>query len=232
MAEFAPEDLNSPNVQARSHADRLSALSTRGRTAYLVGKHTLNLVISVITLALLSPLLLIIGLAIVLLDSRPVLYRREVIALCGRPFFILEFRTMRSGAEKMLLGDPDLYGLYRLQTYILRAGARVTRFGRFLREYSLDDLPHLWNVIRGETSLVGPRCVPEFELLEYGDFAPLRQTIPPGRTGLWQGSGHTDRRYADWIRLDREYILRSSFCIDVGIILRTLPAVARGIGAY
>jgi lipopolysaccharide/colanic/teichoic acid biosynthesis glycosyltransferase len=229
MAEFAPEDLSSPNMQARSHADRLSALSTRGRTACLVGRHTLNLVISAITLALLSPLLLIIGLAIVLLDGRPVLNRREVIGLCGGPFFILKFRTLRSGAEKMLLEDPDLHGLYRLQNYILRAGARVTWFGRFLREYSLHELPHPWNIIRGEMSLVGPRCAPE---VEFGDFAPLRQTMPPGRARRWQGSGHADRTYADWIRLDREYILRSSFWMDVGVILRTLPAVARGIGAY
>jgi lipopolysaccharide/colanic/teichoic acid biosynthesis glycosyltransferase len=232
MAEIAPDDLDTPNTQALSQASGISALPRRGRAGYLIGKRALDLVISVILLLALSPLLLAIGLTIVLFDGRPVLYRRKVIGLHGRPFTMLKFRTMRPGAEQRLLEDPDLFGLYLLQNYKLRVDTRVTRLGRFLRKYSLDELPQLWNIVRGEMSLVGPRCVPDFELLEFGDFAALRQSMPPGLTGLWQVSGRADRTYVDRIRLDREYILRCSFWMDVGIILRTLPAVARGVGAY
>jgi exopolysaccharide production protein ExoY len=232
MAEIAPDELDAPKTQALDQANRLAALQIRGRTGYLIGKRAVDLVISVTMLLAFFPLLLIIGLAIVVLDGRPVLYRREVIGLYGRPFTMLKFRTMRAGAEQMLLEDPELYNLYLLQNYKLRADTRVTWLGRILRKYSLDELPQLWNILRGEMSLVGPRCVPDFELLEFGDFAALRQSMPPGLTGLWQVSGRADRTYVDRIRLDREYIHRCSFWMDVGIILRTLPAVARGVGAY
>ncbi len=232
MAEVAPDDLDAPNTQARGQATRLPAFPTRGRAGYLVGKRALDLLISFIMLLALSPLLLIIGLAITLLDGRPILYRRKVIGLNGRPFTMLKFRTMRAGAEQTLLEDPALFSLYLLQNYKLRADTRVTRLGRILRKYSLDELPQLWNVLRGEMSLVGPRCVPDFELVEFGDFVALRQSMLPGLTGLWQVSGRADRTYADRIRLDREYILCCSLWMDVGILLRTLPAVARGVGAY
>jgi lipopolysaccharide/colanic/teichoic acid biosynthesis glycosyltransferase len=232
MAEIAPDDIHPAGAHTHERERTVSARAPLRRAAYLVTKRALDLVVSSSALALLSPLLLIIALAILLLDGRPVLYRREVVGLADRRFSMLKFRTMRPRAEEMLQEDSELYHVYRLQNYKLRADHRVTRLGRFLRKYSLDELPQLWNIIRGEMSLVGPRCVPAFELLEFGDFAPLRQTMLPGLTGLWQVSGRADRAYADRIRLDREYILRSSLWIDVGIILRTLPAMARGVGAY
>jgi lipopolysaccharide/colanic/teichoic acid biosynthesis glycosyltransferase len=188
--------------------------------------------VSAIGLALLSPLFVGIALAIIILDGRPLFYHRRVVGLGGEPFTMVKFRTMRERAEEMLLEDSGLYNLYRLQNYKLRVDHRVTWLGRHLRKYSLDELPQLWNILRGEMSLVGPRCVPDYELVEFGDFAPLRQTVLPGLTGLWQVSGRADRSYADRIRLDREYVLRSSFWLDVSVILRTVPAVARGVGAY
>jgi exopolysaccharide production protein ExoY len=230
MAEVAPDEVLPPN-QPRQDQTWLARAPT-GRMAYRVSKRALDLAVSAIGLALLSPVFLGIALATLIVDGRPLFYHRRVVGLGGNRFTMVKFRTMREGAEEALLEDSGLYNLYRLQNYKLRVDHRVTWLGRYLRKYSLDELPQLWNILRGEMSLVGPRCVPDFELLEFGDFAPLRQTVLPGLTGLWQVSGRADRTYADRIRLDRDYVLRRSFWLDVSIILRTVPAVARGVGAY
>jgi lipopolysaccharide/colanic/teichoic acid biosynthesis glycosyltransferase len=232
MTEIAPDESPPRGALRRESEQSAPVQRPLRRAAYLVVKRACDLIGSAIALALLSPLFLLLALTILLIEGRPVLYRREVVGLDGRRFRMLKFRTMRVRAEEMLQEDSDLYAAYREQNYKLRVDHRVTWLGRFLRKYSLDELPQFWNVLRGQMSLVGPRCVPEVELVEFGEFAALRQTMPPGLTGLWQVSGRADRSYTDRIRLDREYIFRSSFWLDLSILLRTLPAVARGVGAY
>jgi exopolysaccharide production protein ExoY len=219
-------------ADAAHHSAGVRMWKASDRRAYLIAKRCIDLVICSVGLLAIAPLFVVIALLIFLLDGRPVFFRREVIGLNGKLFYMLKFRTMSVQAEEMLQADPNMYEAYRRQNYKLRADPRVTRFGQFLRKYSLDELPQLWNILRGEMTLVGPRSVPLSEIGEFGAFAPLRQCVQPGLTGLWQVSGRADTSYADRIRLDREYVLHCSLSRDLLILLRTLPCVIRGVGAY
>jgi exopolysaccharide production protein ExoY len=154
MAEVAPDEVSPPN--RRSQDQTWLAPAPTGRRAYRASKRALDLTVSAIGLALLSPLFVGIALAIIILDGRPLFYHRRVVGLGGEPFTMVKFRTMRERAEEMLLEDSGLYNLYRLQNYKLRVDHRVTWLGRHLRKYSLDELPQLWNILRGEMSLTAP----------------------------------------------------------------------------
>ncbi len=143
-----------------------------------------------------------------------------------------KFRTMCERAEELLQQDAALMAEYQRQHFKLRSDPRVTRLGQTLRKYSLDELPQLFNILLGQMSLVGPRAVPLIEIEQFGEVAALRAWVRPGLSGLWQVSGRSDTTYAERIRLDRDYVERCSLGLDLRILLRTLPAVARGVGAY
>jgi lipopolysaccharide/colanic/teichoic acid biosynthesis glycosyltransferase len=166
----------------------------------------------------------------------PILFRQERLGQGMRPFSVLKFRTMRVGSSDALhreyiaqlaRGEADDEGLKKLT-----ADPRVTRVGRVLRALSLDELPQLLNVIRGDMSLVGPRPALEYELEHYepGHFA--RFEVRPGLTGLWQVSGRSDLSWEESIRLDLRYVENWSLTMDLVILARTLTAVARVSGAY
>jgi lipopolysaccharide/colanic/teichoic acid biosynthesis glycosyltransferase len=180
----------------------------------------------------LLPVIIGIVLLILLDTAWPVIYKREVIGQHGRLFHMIKFRTMKVGAEQELVSNPDLYKTYQRQNYKLRSDPRVTRIGRILRKYSLDELPQLWNVLRGQMSLVGPRSIPLSELGEFGEFARLRHCIRPGITGLWQVSGRADTSYAQRVQLDYHYVQTCSLRLDLLILFQTPLAVLRGVGAY
>lgn len=206
------------------------AEAARRRRAYHFAKRMLDVVVASLLLVVLSPVFLILTF-LVKLDGGPAIYPRAAIGRGARPFHMLKFRTMRPDAEMLLLADPQLYTEYR-QNFKIEDDPRVTPVGRWLRRVSLDELPQLWNVVRGEMSLVGPRAVAADEVATFGAFFAERQSVPPGLTGLWQVSGRASNSYDRRIELDREYVRTCKFWGDIGILLRTVPAVLRGSGAY
>jgi exopolysaccharide biosynthesis polyprenyl glycosylphosphotransferase len=178
------------------------------------------------------PLMGLIALAIRLTSPGPVLFRQQRSGLHGRPFNMLKFRTMVTNAEQL---KQELEALNEMSgpVFKLSNDPRVTRVGRFLRRWSLDELPQLFNVLRGEMSLVGPRPLPVAEVERFDDPADRRRlSVKPGLTCLWQVGGRNEVRcFKDWVRLDLEYIDHWSLWLDLKILARTIPAVLRGTGA-
>lgn len=199
---------------------------------YFVLKRAMDVVVALVALLLCAPLLLLIALLIWRDDGGPVMFTREVVGERGRPFRMFKFRTMCERAEDLLQRDEALLAEYQRQHFKLRSDPRVTRLGHALRKYSLDELPQLFNILAGQMSLVGPRCVPSVELELFGEVAEIRAWVKPGLSGLWQVSGRSDTTYTERISLDRAYVESCSFWLDISILLRTLPAVSRGVGAY
>jgi exopolysaccharide biosynthesis polyprenyl glycosylphosphotransferase len=194
-------------------------------------KRTFDLVISTILLVLLSPVLLASALAVKLSSRGPVIYHSTRPGMAGRPFRCLKFRTMRVHADQV---QADLEGLNEASgaLFKIRRDPRLTPVGRLLRRFSLDELPQLVNVIRGEMSLVGPRPLPlrDFERLE--DWHKKRYLVLPGITGLWQVSGRSELDFDDLVRLDFLYLERWSVFLDLVIMLKTIPAVLSRRGAF
>lgn len=203
-----------------------------GRGALSLGraKRTFDLVGASLLLLLLAPVLVILWSAVRLQDGGPALFAQERIGRDGRPFRCLKFRSMVVDAESYLpaLRDEHLTSvLFKLPT-----DPRVTRVGRWLRKYSLDELPQLWNVVRGDMSLVGPRPGLPVEVEEYDDVAHRRLRVRPGMTGLWQVSGRSDLSFDEAIELDCHYVDNWSLALDLQILLRTVGAVLFPRGAY
>ncbi|MCK8783273.1 sugar transferase [Roseomonas sp. NAR14] len=185
-------------------------------------------------LAALLPLMLVIA-GLVALDGGPVLFAHQRVGRGGRAFGCLKFRTMVPQAEArldaLLRGDPLLRAEWE-ETRKLRRDPRVTTIGRLLRVSSMDELPQLINVLRGQMSLVGPRPVVQRELDEhYGRFAADYLAVRPGITGPWQVSGRSDTSYSDRVALDVGYVRRLSLRRDVRILFQTVRAVLIGRGA-
>ncbi len=180
---------------------------------------------------LLSPLMLAIAIAVKLDSPGPIIYRRRVMGVNNRQFDAFKFRTMRVDGDAILAKNAEL--LQELNTKRkLKKDPRVTRVGSFLRKYSLDELPQLFNVLRYEMSLVGPRMIHPDEMKEYNQWGMNLLTVRPGITGLWQVSGRSDLTYADRVRLDMQYIRNWSIWLDLQLLLQTIPAVLRSRGAY
>jgi len=165
----------------------------------------------------------------------PVFFCQERIGKGGRRIRIYKFRTMHRDAEQILKSDPELYAKYVESNYKLPKGKdpRITFIGHILRELSLDEIPQLINVLKGEMSLVGPRPVVPAEIDKYGDYASLLLSVQPGLTGQWQVSGRSDiADYARRVRLDMEYIRDQSVTRDLQILFRTVPVVLSREGAH
>jgi len=194
-------------------------------------KRTFDLVVASIGLVIISPILLTIAAAVKLSSRGPVIYRSVRPGMAARPFNCLKFRTMREHAEQ---NQDDLESLNELSgaLFKIRDDPRLTRVGRLLRRFSLDELPQLANVIRGEMSLVGPRPLPlrDFDRLE--DWHKKRYLVLPGITGLWQVSGRAELDFDDLVRLDFLYLERWSIFLDLSILLKTIPAVFSRRGAF
>lgn len=183
-----------------------------------------------IALVLLSPLLLAVGLVIWIDSGGPVIYRRRVVGLQGKRFDAYKFRTMIPEAEFYLQSDPKLREQWE-ENGKIEEDPRITRIGRFLRRYSIDELPQLFNVLRGEMSLVGPRMITPEELQHFGRWRHNLLTVKPGMTGLWQISGRADLSYEDRVRLDMQYIRNYTIWMDFRLLIDTLQAVIQGEGA-
>jgi exopolysaccharide production protein ExoY len=191
----------------------------------------LDLLVASVLLLLALPAMVAIVLAIVATSPGGVIFRQVRGGRRGRPFVCLKFRTMVPDAEAVLDRDEALRTEFAASRKLER-DPRMTPIGRWLRRTSLDELPQLLNVLRGEMSLVGPRPVPLDELREcYGDLADRAFAVNPGLTGLWQVSGRSDVTYDARIALDLEYAARRNVLVDFGLILRTVPVVLARRGA-
>jgi exopolysaccharide biosynthesis polyprenyl glycosylphosphotransferase len=193
----------------------------------LAAKRLVDLAVSVIGIVVLSPVFAAIALAIVLDGGRPILFRQERVGLHGRPFHVVKFRSMARDAETRL---ADLAAANEIDGHAFKIAndPRVTRVGRFLRRTSLDELPQLWNVLRGEMSLVGPRPPLPGEVKSYDLWHRRRLSMKPGITGLWQVRARREPNFDRWVASDLEYIDRWSLWLDLQILFRTIPAAVQG----
>lgn len=205
-------------------------------------KRASDLAIAALALLLLAPLWLLIAL-LIKLDSRgPVFYKQERVGMDGRVFLFYKFRTMHTGADdarhrefqrKYIKGEPESnLGDEQKPAYKLRGDERVTRLGNILRKTSLDELPQLFNVVRGDMSVVGPRPPIPYEVESYELWHRKRLDMKPGITGLWQVSGRNRLPFDEMVRMDLYYIENWSLLLDLKIILQTLPVMWRGEDAY
>jgi lipopolysaccharide/colanic/teichoic acid biosynthesis glycosyltransferase len=197
------------------------------RRARMVLKRILDIGGALAGLLLTWPVLAIIACAIKLESSGPAIFAQQRVAAGGRRFRCLKFRTMRVDAEELLRGDSVLYAGYLRNNFKLPEGKdpRITRLGRFLRRSSLDELPQLWNVLRGEMSLVGPRPVVPDELAMYGEEAPLLLSVKPGLVGAWAVNGRSDVGYPARAELELGYVRQWRFGLDFSILARAFPIV-------
>jgi exopolysaccharide biosynthesis polyprenyl glycosylphosphotransferase len=194
-------------------------------------KRAMDVFVSGFLLALLTPLLALIALAILLDSGRPILFRQRRVGEEGRSFDVLKFRTMVTDAEQRL---PELVDLATLDqpAFKIRDDPRVTRVGRLLRRSSLDELPQLLNVLRGEMSLVGPRPEEEAVVALYDERQRSRLAVKPGMTGPMQVYGRSDLTFEERLAMERDYLDNLSLLTDLAILLRTPGAIIRGDGAY
>jgi exopolysaccharide biosynthesis polyprenyl glycosylphosphotransferase len=179
-----------------------------------------------------APLLAIVALLIKITSPGPIFFRQQRSGLNGRPFTLYKFRTMVTNAEQL---KHELAAMNEMSGPVFKVtnDPRITPIGRLLRKFSIDELPQLLNVLRGEMSLVGPRPLPVDEVRRFNDLAHRRRlSVKPGLTCLWQVSGRNKvKDFKDWVRLDLEYIDNWSLWLDVKILCRTLPVVLTGVGA-
>jgi exopolysaccharide biosynthesis polyprenyl glycosylphosphotransferase len=202
----------------------LSLVYGPDRAVALILKRAIDVAIAVAGLVALSPLLALIAVWVRVRDGGPVLFRQTRIGEHGRPFEVVKFRTMIPDAEARL---GELQELNEIQGHAFKVtdDPRVTRTGGVLRALSLDELPQLWNVLRGEMSLVGPRPPLPREVAGYDVWHRRRLSMKPGITGLWQVAARREAEFDRWVRMDLEYIDRWSLWLDLKIIARTIPAV-------
>jgi exopolysaccharide biosynthesis polyprenyl glycosylphosphotransferase len=196
-----------------------------------VAKRSFDFVGALVIVLLFSPLLLVIALAVFVSSRGPVLYRSIRPGMGGEPFACFKFRTMRSDADQV---QADLESLNEASgpLFKIRRDPRMTRVGGWLRRFSLDELPQLFNVLAGQMSLVGPRPLPQRDYDQLEDWHKKRYLVLPGITGLWQVSGRSELDFDDLVRLDFLYLERWSVGLDLAILLKTVPAVLTRRGAF
>jgi len=194
------------------------------RILALTAKRVVDLVGSAVAMVILSPLLAAIAIAVRVDSPGPILFRQERVGVHGRQFSIVKFRTMVAGAEELLEELKDQNEI-RGHAFKLTSDPRITKVGRWLRATSLDELPQLFNVLRGEMSIVGPRPPLVSEVAGYDIWHRRRLSMKPGITGLWQVNGRHEQDFDRWVETDLEYIDGWSFWLDLRIMARTIPAM-------
>lgn len=198
-------------------------------------KQVFDRLIAAASLLALSPLLIMLAVFIRVKDPGPVLFAHRRIGKGGKAFYCLKFRTMTVNADPILARHlaehPEAAQEWR-ETQKLRNDPRVTPLGAMLRRTSLDELPQLINILKGEMSLVGPRPIVMDEVSHYGSAIRDYMAVRPGLTGLWQVSGRSDVGYRERVMLDQQYVRQRNFWVDLGIILRTVSVVLRRQGSY
>lgn len=224
---------------ARSHAEMLDEDLQMTTYSYLEAyygwpgalKRAIDIVSSVVLLVLLFPLFVLVGAVIKLTSPGRIFFRQERVGLNKRRFFILKFRTMVDGAERMMSALEDLNEASG-PVFKIKNDPRTTFVGTFLRRTSIDELPQLVNVLMGDMSLVGPRPLPLRDYEGFNeDWQRRRFTVRPGITCLWQVNGRGSIPFDRWMELDIQYLNDWSLWLDIKILARTIPAVLKGTGA-
>lgn len=198
---------------------------------YAAAKRLLDITLALIGICILSPVFLLVGLAVKLTSRGPIIFRQTRVGRGGRYFTCYKFRSMCQDAERMrdqVLHLNEVSG----PVFKIRNDPRFTPIGGFIRRCSLDELPQLWNVLRGDMSIVGPRPPVPGEVQHYDDRELLRLAVKPGLTCLWQVNGRSNIPFEHWMELDLLYVETMSFWRDVRIILQTVPAVLTCRGAH
>ena len=239
LAPVRPESAaspTSPRMESRTFgmpaARRRIGLSPAG---YFL-KRVFDLISVAVILTLFGWLMIIIAGLVRLSGGKKIIYGHTRVGRHGVPFKCLKFRSMVSNSDEVLRNlletDPDARAQWE-RDFKLKDDPRITRIGRFIRKTSLDELPQLWNVLRGEMSIVGPRPVVQAEFEQYYDRAREHYlSVPPGLTGLWQVSGRNDLDYAQRVELDRQYVDNSNVFYDFVIVMRTVKVMVVRRGAY
>lgn len=205
-------------------------LSVRHKPFQAAMKRLFDMTASLAALIVLSPLLIVVALAVKLTSKGPVLFRQHRVGQHGKPFHMLKFRSMIANAEELkakLMAQNEQTG----PVFKMKRDPRITTVGRFIRKYSIDELPQLLNVLRGEMSVVGPRPPVPLEVAKYEAWQRRRLSVRPGLTCVWQVSGRNEISFEEWMYLDMQYIDHWSLRQDFELILRTLPVVFTGRGA-
>lgn len=194
-------------------------------------KRCMDIVGASIGVLILMPVLAVIALAIKLSSEGPVLFRQSRGGLNGKPFTIFKFRTMIVGAEAQEAA-LRAFNERKGPAFKMKEDPRVTKVGHFLRRTSLDELPQLFNVLRGEMSLVGPRPLPVTQEMGYAKWHKRRLDVKPGLTCIWQVTSRDDSDFDNWMRLDIRYVNNLSLLLDLKLLFQTFPAVLSGRGAH
>jgi exopolysaccharide biosynthesis polyprenyl glycosylphosphotransferase len=204
------------------------------RAEQLILKRAMDIIGASVMLVLLAPLLAVVALLVSLDSPGPVVFAQRRLGRFGRPIRCYKFRSMYVDAEARLLRDSELFRRYVAHDYKLPASidTRITPIGHFLRRTSLDELPQLWNVLKGDMSLVGPRPIVPDEIHHYNGEGPLLLSLKPGITGAWQVGGRSSLTYPKRAAVELEYVEGWSLWRDIGILLRTFPAVVASRGAH
>ena len=223
-------------LAARTHGNsrrsmRLRAWKFTVRSSYAL-KRLMDIVGSGIGLLLLSPVYAAIAIAVKLSSPGPIIFSQVRVGCNGRHFKFYKFRSMRQDAESLKAALADQNESKDGVIFKMKDDPRITKVGKFLRRTSLDELPQLWNVFIGDMSLVGPRPPVPSEVQEYTLEDRKRLNVVPGITCLWQIMGRSDIPFNEQVRLDKEYILAPSVWKDIMILLKTVPAIIGGKGAY
>lgn len=203
---------------------------TKKLSFYCLQKRLLDLAIAVPLLLVLSPLFTVVAVLIRLDSAGPAFHRRKVVGRGRRAFSAFKFRSMVEDADCECISESDRQELQ--ENHKLRCDRRITRVGKFIRKTSIDELPQLINVVLGQMSLVGPRMISFPEIEKFGVYWGKILSVKPGITGLWQVSGRNNLAYDDRVRLNIYYIDHRSIWLDLTILMKTIPAVISGRGAY
>lgn len=195
-------------------------------------KGAIDRVVAGLALIVLSPLLAVVAAAVALTSKGPALFVQTRIGRHGKPFRMVKFRSMRYDAESLIASLQHHNEADDGLLFKMRKDPRVTRVGRFLRKYSLDELPQLLNVVSGSMSLVGPRPALPGEVAQYDAWLQQRLLVKPGLTGVWQVNGRSDLPWEESVRLDLDYVENWSLRLDLWVLARTPRAVVSGTGAY
>jgi exopolysaccharide biosynthesis polyprenyl glycosylphosphotransferase len=229
--DFLPRGFNHVFVEHLGHVPLLTFASTPQNDFALAFKRLVDVVIAAIALILVSPIFLMLAILIKLTSPGPVFYRQTRCGLGGRLFTLLKFRSMVANADQ-LLSDMEQMNEVDGPVFKMRNDPRCTLVGRWMRIFSLDELPQLWNVLLGHMSLVGPRPPLPDEVHQYQSWQRRRLRMRPGMTCLWALEGRSQLRFENWVRLDLLYIDNWSMWLDFKILLKTIPTVLSGKGAH
>lgn len=211
--------------------NNISEVYAAKRKSYKLLKRFFDVILSALSLCVLSPVFLITSVAILLEDGRPVFFTQTRAGKGLKPFIVYKFRSMYKDADaklKDLLKDNEQTG----HAFKIKNDPRITKVGKFIRKCSIDELPQLVNIIKGDMSIVGPRPILDWQMEECSDYEKQRLIVQPGLTCYWQISGRAGIKWDQWVEMDLDYIEDMSLWTDLKIIIRTVPALFDSEGAY